>query len=82
MPSTPTRSTDAGMRAWSSGVSGGSSSSGFERRVADGLRAEWIEVRGEMAVGADRLDQRHRRSDASDQQVVSGAVPAAPAEAP
>ena len=29
----------------------------LEGRVADGLRSEWIEVRGEMPVGAVSLDQ-------------------------
>ena len=46
----------------------------LERRVADGIRAERIEVRGQMPVHADRLDQRHRRGDASDQQVVSNGL--------
>src|SRR5205823_2827848 len=32
----------------------------IERRVADGLRAERIEPRGEVAVHAVRLDERHR----------------------
>ena len=52
----------------------------LERRVADGIRAEWIEVRGQMPVRADGLDQRHRRGDASDQQVVGGGLRRAPAE--
>ena len=43
----------------------------LERRIADRLRAQWIEVRGEVAMGADRLDQRRRSSDAFDDDVIS-----------
>ena len=54
----------------------------LERRVADGIRAEWIEVRGQMPVRADRLDQRHRRGDASDRAGRRRPVPGPPPEAP
>ena len=43
---------------------------GLERGVADGLGAERIEVCRKVAVRPDRLDQRHRRGDAPDEQVV------------
>ena len=39
----------------------------LERRVADRLRSERVEPRGEMAVRAVRLDERHRRRDAAEQ---------------
>ena len=35
----------------------------IERRIADGLGAERVDARGEVPVGAERLDQRHRRRD-------------------
>ena len=38
-----------------------------ERRVAHRLRAERVESRGEMAVHAVRLDERHRRGDGAEQ---------------
>ena len=43
---------------------------GVERRVAGRLRAERVEARSEMAVGAMRLHQGHRRGDAAEQQAV------------
>ena len=46
------RSSDAGMRACSSGVSCGIEPLGLERRVADRLGAERVEARGEVAVHA------------------------------
>ena len=43
---------------------------GLERRVAGRLRPERVEVRGEVAVHAERLDERHRRGDAAEQLLV------------
>ena len=63
---------EAGIRACSSGVSGGSSISGSQRRVADRLGAERVEPGGEVAVRAVRLDERHRGRDAAEQRVVDG----------
>ena len=45
---------------------------GLERRVAHRLGAERIEMGGEVAVHAVRLDERHRRGDAAEEQVVGG----------
>jgi hypothetical protein len=42
----------------------------LEGGIADRLRAEWIEMGGEMPVHPQRLDERHRRCDAGDQLVV------------
>jgi hypothetical protein len=42
----------------------------LERGVTDGLRAERIEVRRQVAMGANRLDQRHRGGDAADEELV------------
>ena len=41
---------------------------GVERRVADRLRAERVEPRREVAVGAVRVDERHRRRHGSEQR--------------
>ena len=41
-----------------------------ERRVAGRLRAQWVDVGGQVAVGPMRLDQRHRRRNAPEEQVV------------
>ena len=42
----------------------------LERRIADGLRTERVEPRGEVAVRPVRLDQRHRGRDTADEQRV------------
>ena len=45
---------------------------GLERRVADRLRAERIEPRGEVALCADGRDERYCRGDGCEQLVVHG----------
>ena len=45
---------------------------GIERGVADGLGAERVEMRGEVAVHAVRLDERHCGGDAAQEQLVRG----------
>ena len=67
------------MRACSSGVSFGIEPLGLERGVADRLGAERVEVRGEVAVHAVRLDERHRGGDAAEEHLVGTALGAAPA---
>ncbi len=44
----------------------------LERRVTGRLGAERIEVRSEVTVHAERLDERHRSRDAADELVVDG----------
>ena len=44
----------------------------LERGVADRLRAEGVELRGEVAVHAVRLDERHGCGDAAEEHVVRG----------
>ena len=66
------------MRACSSGVSFGIEALGLERGVAERLRAERVEARREVAVHAERLDERHRGGDAAEQL----AVDRLPAQAP
>ena len=43
----------------------------LERGIADGLRAERIEMRGEMAVRAERLDERGAGSDSREEVLVA-----------
>ena len=43
---------------------------GLQRRVAGRLRSERVEPCGEVAVHAERLDERHRGRDAADELVV------------
>jgi hypothetical protein len=38
-----------------------------ERRIAERLGAEGVETGGEVAVGTDRVDERHRRGDAAEE---------------
>ena len=45
---------------------------GLERGVAHRLRAERVEVRGEVAVGADRPDEGDGRGDSAEQLLVDG----------
>ena len=43
---------------------------GVKSRIADRLRAEWVEARREVAVHPVRLDQRHRRGHPTEEQIV------------
>ena len=43
---------------------------GLQRRVADGLGAEWVEVGGQVAMRAVGLDQRRRRGNCAEQSLV------------
>ncbi len=45
-----------------------------ERGVAGRLRAQWVDVSGQVAVGPMRLDQRHRRRNAPEEQVVGSGL--------
>ena len=54
---------------------------GLERRISGRLAAERVEARGEVAVHAMRLDERHRGRDRTE-ELLRGAAASAAAGAP